>query len=88
MELSQDVGHRPIIFIRFNPDEYLDKDNNKITSCWTIDKRGICCIKKIKIKEWNERLNVLKEYIQYWICNTTNKMIEIVQLFYNQCEKA
>ena len=22
MELSQDLGHRPIIFIRFNPDEY------------------------------------------------------------------
>ena len=26
MELSQDVGHRSLIFIRFNPDEYLDKD--------------------------------------------------------------
>ena len=23
MEISQDLGHRPIIFIRFNPDEYL-----------------------------------------------------------------
>ena len=22
MELSQDVGHRPIVFIRFNPDDY------------------------------------------------------------------
>jgi hypothetical protein len=28
MELSQDVGHRPIIFIRFNPDDY--KTNLKI----------------------------------------------------------
>ena len=22
MEISQDLGHRPIVFIRFNPDEY------------------------------------------------------------------
>jgi hypothetical protein len=26
MELSQDLNHRPIIFIRFNPDDYLIKD--------------------------------------------------------------
>jgi hypothetical protein len=84
MELSQDVGHRPIIFIRFNPDDYLDKDNIKITSCWGIDKRGICCIKKTKIKEWDERLNILKEYINYWINNISDKTVEIIQLFYNQ----
>jgi hypothetical protein len=39
MELSQDVGHRPIIFIRFNPDEYTNKEN-KITSCWGVNKNG------------------------------------------------
>ena len=32
MELSQDLGHRPIVFIRFNPDDY-EKDGTKITSC-------------------------------------------------------
>jgi hypothetical protein len=84
MELSQDVGHRPLIFIRFNPDEYLDKENNKITSCWGIDKRGICSIKKSKTKEWNERLNILKEQIQYWIDNESSKTVEIFQLFYDQ----
>jgi hypothetical protein len=84
MELSQDIGHRPLIFIRFNPDEYLDKDNNKITSCWGIDGRGICSIKKSKTKEWNERLDRLKEQIQYWIDNKTDKTVEIIQLYYNQ----
>ena len=65
-------------------DDYLDKDNNIITSCWGIDKRGICCIKKIKTNEWNERLIILKENIQYWKDNNTNKTVEIIQLFYNQ----
>jgi hypothetical protein len=50
MELSQDVGHRPIIFIRFNPDDY--KCNNlNITSYWSQNNKGICVIKKSKEKE-------------------------------------
>lgn len=82
MELSQDIGHRPLIFIRFNPDEYNTKDG-KITSCWGINGQGICTIKKTKQKEWPERLESLKEQIKYWIENKTEKTIEIIQLFYD-----
>ena len=83
MELSQDVGHRSIIFIRFNPDDY--KNGRNITSCWGQDKKGICVVKKSKKEEWNQRLNTLEETIQYWIQpkNKTNKTIEIIQLFYD-----
>ena len=31
-------------------DNYLDKDNNNVTSCWGIDKRGMCSVKKSKTK--------------------------------------
>jgi hypothetical protein len=84
MELSQDVGHRPIVFIRFNPDDYI-KDGINITSCWGVNKNGICCIKKIKNDEWLQRLNILRQHIAYWINpeNTTNKTIEIIQLYYD-----
>jgi hypothetical protein len=82
MLLSQDVGHRPIIFIRFNPDDYLNKDKN-ITSCFGIDKNGVCSIKKTKQKEWTYRLNILRENIQYWSENKSEKTIEIIQLFYD-----
>ena len=34
MEISQDVGHRNIVFIRFNPDDYIRADGTKVTSCW------------------------------------------------------
>ena len=86
MELSKDVGHRPIIFIRFNPDDYKNINNENITSCFGIDNRsGVLIVKKSKQKEWNERLNVLKNVIEYWInpANKTDKMIEIIQLFYD-----
>ena len=84
MELSQDLGHRPIVFIRFNPDDY-DKNGEKINSCWSINKQGICVVKSSKKDEWTQRLNVLEEHINYWINseNKTNKTVEIIQLFYD-----
>ena len=84
MELSQDVGHRPIVFIRFNPDEY-EKDGTIISSCWGCDKTGLCVVKKSKKNEWTDRLHVLEETISYWVSpeNTTSKTIETIQLFYD-----
>ena len=84
MELSQDLGHRPIVFIRFNPDDY-KKDGKNITSCWGCDKNGICVVKKSKQKEWLERLNNLEEQIKYWTCpeNMTDKTIETIHLYYD-----
>lgn len=85
MELSQDVNHRPLIFIRFNPDEYNTTDT-KVTSCWGNNKNGICSIKKTKTKEWANRLESLKNQLEYWIQdeNKTDKTLEIIQLFYDE----
>ncbi len=84
MLLSQDVGHRSIIFIRFNPDDYITKDG-KVTSCWGLNGKGICTVKKTKQKEWNERLEALNGQIEYWVNpdNKTEKTAEIIQLFYD-----
>jgi hypothetical protein len=85
MELSQDVGHRPIVFIRFNPDGFKDQSGKNIASCWCQDGNGICVVKKSKKSEWESRLQQLKDQIQYWSepIHQTNKTIEVVQLFYD-----
>ena len=85
MELSQDVGHRPIVFIRFNPDDY-DKDGKNITSCWGNNKKGISVVKKSKEREWAERVGTLKEQINYWTTpgNITCKTVETVQLYFDE----
>ena len=82
MELSHDVGHKPIVFIRFNPDDY-EENEIVIKSCWGVNKKGICVIKKSK--EWDKRLNTLKEQLNYWIHpdNITTKTVETIQLFYD-----
>jgi len=82
MELSQDLAHRPIVFIRFNPDEY-QKGDSTITSCWGTNKNGICVVKPSKKVEWEQRLHALGETIEYWLKHRTDKTVEIIQLFYD-----
>ena len=84
MEISKDLDHRPIIFIRFNPDSYKDKDNKQINSCWKINKDGLCSLNKKN--EWLLRLNKLKSIIEYW-CDENNKSEKIINneyLYYDE----
>jgi len=86
MELSLDVGHRPIVFLRFNPDEYVNKTNEKIKSCWKANNKGILQLQKNKIEEWNHRLTSLKEQIEYWCQeeHRTEKTVEVIPLYFDK----
>ena len=48
MELSKDLQHRPIVFIRFNPDDYTNQAGEKIKSCWKLNKLGVLQVVKTK----------------------------------------
>ena len=88
MELSQDASHRPIVFIRFNPDAY-DTNDTKVTSCWDTNSKGIYVVKKSKTKEWEERLEALSDQISYWSNpdNQTDKTVEIIEMYYDTCNQ-
>jgi general stress protein 26 len=85
MELSQDLGHRPIVFIRFNPDDYR-VHSKVITSCWGVNKMGLCVVKKCKQKEWESRLAVLDSHLEEYFCpsNRITKTVSQVHLFYDE----
>jgi hypothetical protein len=84
MQISKDLDHRPLIFINFNPDNYLEKDK-QIESCWTFNKAGLSVIKKTKQKEWITRLETLEKEVKYWLNldNKSTKTIKTVNLFYD-----
>lgn len=83
MELFQDSGSRPLYLIRFNPDEYLDKNNQKITSCWGTTNKGICVVKKSKQNEWQFRLDCLKKFLNSCIQKAPSKEIDVLHFFYD-----
>lgn len=81
-EISIDFDHRPILFIRFNPDEYTDKDGKKIKTCWSKTKTGIHVSKSKKV-EWNNRLNTLKNVIFDNLLTVPDKTISQIPLYYD-----
>jgi hypothetical protein len=85
MQISQDVNHRSVIFIRFNPDDYTNDTGDSVTSCWAQNGNGIMVVKKSKKKEWDSRLERLREQVEYWTNpeNMTEKTVETVELFYD-----
>jgi len=85
MELSRDVNHRPIVFIRFNPDSYTKLDGTQVKSCWGLNSKGLFSIKQNKNVEWNNRLKALSGQVTMWSNpeNRTNKTIEVIQLYYS-----
>lgn len=82
MEISKDLKHKSCVFIRFNPDNFVDSNGTNIKSPWKANKRGIYVVDNKK--HWTERLNKLKETINLWINKGTTKTIEIVPLYFNE----
>jgi hypothetical protein len=82
MELFKDLGNRPIVFIRFNPDSYIDKKGNLVKSSFKYHKKEEVLIIQ-DIHEWINRLQKLKDTIDFNIYNIPIKNITIHNLFYD-----
>ena len=84
MELFQDFGNRPIVFIRFNPDKYINGKEENFSSSFKMHKSLDIPVIRNK-NEWNNRLKLLQEYINKWLINdiVPNKEITIEYLFYD-----
>jgi hypothetical protein len=87
MQLFEDLGNRPLIMIRFNPDDYIDKDK-KIEGCFKpltkiedIHKKKFYELNK---KEWKRRVDILEEVIREKIReDIPEKEVEEIKLFYD-----
>ena len=75
MELFRDLGNRPIVMIRFNPDKYDDCEG-----CFKHTKTGTLTINK---KEWNKRIIMLSEKIRKYIKNIPKKEVIYEYLYYS-----
>lgn len=79
MKSMKDDLTKPVIFIRFNPDDYIT-DRQKYRSCWRKqDGKNVI----FNHCNWRFRLNTLKETILEHIHNEPNNDLKIVYLFYD-----
>lgn len=89
MEIFQDLGNRPLVLVRFNPDSYLRLDGSRQKSCFTplVDIEDIHKKKFYNLveDEWTRRIDILEPIIkQYLDLNTfPTKEITVITLFYD-----
>ena len=83
MELFLDLKNKPLVMIRFNPDDYIDESKKMIKSCWSYSKQGMSIINKNKKTEWQQRLGELKNKIEYYLHNPPTKELEVTYLYYD-----
>lgn len=83
-QIYKDVN-KPIVFIRFNPDSYINQSGVKVASCWTrTPKTNEPRVKQSSRSDWESRLAALKEHVEYWLMNVPDREIQVIQLFYDQ----
>jgi hypothetical protein len=79
MELFQDFGDRPIVFIRFNPDSYRDDSGTRFQGCFTPNEKGSLDVCE---DEWERRVDSLVSTIQRWLDNVPTREVTEEYLFY------
>lgn len=89
MQIFKDLGNRPLVLIRFNPDSYTNENEEKIQGCFTplikvedIHKKRFYNINET---EWVKRVNILEKNIKEYLSLDTfpNKEVTEIKLFYS-----
>jgi len=84
MQLFTDIGSRPLVMVRFNPDQYYDQRKKSVPSCWGYTKdKGLCVVKPNKKDEWAARLATLKTTLDLVISQGTEKEVDEILLYYD-----
>lgn len=74
MELFEDLGSRPIVFIRFNPDSYKDFEG-----CFKFNSKN----RIVPTKEWDKRKKKLLKIINHHIDSIPEKEVTIDYLYFD-----
>lgn len=80
MEIFQDLGNRPIVFIRFNPDSYTI-EGKRFEGSFKLTKTGYLVPKK---KEWKKRTTELIKVIKKHLEEVPEKEVTTEFLYYSQ----
>lgn len=81
MEIFQDLGSRPVVIIRLNPDGYIE-NGKKIHSVFTKTTAGTL---KVRYQsEFNRRFEKLNTSIKEAMHTIPNKTVTVIQLFFTE----
>ena len=73
--------NKKTIYIRFNPDDYLTKNNKKINSAWKENEDKLLIV--VDETDWKNRLEILKQKINFYLKKKEIKNNSTNYLFYD-----
>lgn len=80
MMLFVDLANRPIVFIRFNPDKYRNREGRIVRGCFKFDSTNNIDTFR---EEFISRFEALKHTVQEAIETVPQKEVSIIHLFYD-----
>jgi hypothetical protein len=85
MQIFDDLGRRPTVFIRFNPDNYVDAAGNRVQSPWTVDGRtgSALHVSAENRPVWQTRLDTLAVTLEHAMKTRPMKDISTVFLYFD-----
>ncbi len=81
MEMFEDLGNRPLVVLRFNPDKYVNEQGQQIESLFSFDTNNVITI--TNIIDLHQRILTLVNRIQYHVENLPSQELIIEKIFYN-----
>ena len=81
-QLFEDVAQRPCVFIRFNPDSYIDSKGRRIQGCFKYTQKGLCVIDSKE--RLLSRLEPVMESLKTYLCVPQEKSIQVDQYWYDE----
>jgi hypothetical protein len=88
MQIFDDAGRRPIVFIRFNPDAYKNSEGHRIPSPWTVDGRT-GSVEHIPVEnraQWEHRLMTLASAIERATSVRPEAEVSFEYLFFDESD--
>lgn len=80
--LWESVGQRPIVFLRFNPDRYVDEFGVTHSSCFGVDANGRVVLTPSAARQWGARLDDLGARLLYHLEHVPDQHVTTEYLFY------
>jgi hypothetical protein len=82
MQLFRDLGNRPIVLLRFNPDAYT-ADGTRVSGCFRFRNQEARTGLEMDHRAWRERCRALVSAIEHHVAHVPTKEVDVVYLFYD-----
>jgi hypothetical protein len=82
MQIFTDLGSRPLVVLRFNPDKYTNADGQQVRCLFTFGHDNLIVVEDLT--QLDQRVYILSQRIRYHVENVPLKELTVERLYYDE----